>query len=44
VVLTCNDDAAADELLARWKPSPHSLLDLARRMAALEGRAPGRSP
>ena len=44
VVLTCNDHAAADDLLDRWKPSPHSPSDLARRMALLEGRAPGRCP
>ncbi len=38
LVLSCNDHAASDDLLARWtcNPSP----DLARRLARLEGRAP----
>ena len=38
LVLSCNDHAASEELLARWKPR-HSA-DLARRLAPLEGRAP----
>ena len=42
LVLTCNDPIAADELLARWSPRPSP--DLARRMAQLEGRAPGPCP
>ena len=42
VVLACNDMAASDLLLERWRlpPSP----DLARRFAALEGHAPGHRP
>ena len=40
LVLTCNDHAATDELLARWKPQ--SSPDLARRLKAMEGRAPAR--
>jgi beta-N-acetylhexosaminidase len=39
MVLACNDFAGADDLLARWAPPSNS--DLARRSAALEGRAPG---
>jgi beta-N-acetylhexosaminidase len=42
LVLTCNEPAAADELLERWRPAPHS--DLARRAARLEGRVPGPCP
>ena len=36
MVLACNDFAAADDLLARWKPAPNP--DLARRAAAMECR------
>jgi beta-N-acetylhexosaminidase len=36
MVLTCNDAAAADALLSRWRASP--LPDLPRRAAAMEGR------
>ena len=36
MVLACNDFAAADDLLANWKPAPN--LDLARRAAAMELR------
>jgi beta-N-acetylhexosaminidase len=36
MVLTCNDPAAADELLSRWKPAPQP--DLARRLSAMVGR------
>ena len=36
MVLTCNDFAAADVLLANWKPGPNP--GLARRAAAMEGR------
>jgi beta-N-acetylhexosaminidase len=42
VVLCCNEHAATDELLERWKPP--SSPDLARRLAKLEGRAPRFSP
>jgi beta-N-acetylhexosaminidase len=37
MVLACNDFAAADDLLANWAPAPNA--DLARRAAAMEGRA-----
>ena len=36
MVLACNDFAAADDLLARWRPAPNP--DLARRTKAMEGR------
>ena len=36
MVLSCNDHAATDELLSRWKPSPQP--HLARRAARMEGR------
>jgi beta-N-acetylhexosaminidase len=36
MVLACNDYAAIDELLSRWKPAPQP--DLARRAARMEGR------
>jgi beta-N-acetylhexosaminidase len=36
MVLTCNDPAAAADLLARWKAPAQP--ELARRMAAMEGR------
>jgi beta-N-acetylhexosaminidase len=36
MVLTCNDDAAADDLLARWRPAPPQLL--AERTARMQGR------
>jgi beta-N-acetylhexosaminidase len=42
MVLTCNDAAAADALLARWKPATH--VDLARRAAQMEGWTPGPCP
>jgi beta-N-acetylhexosaminidase len=35
MVLACNDFAAMDDLLARWKPPTQP--DLARRAAAMEG-------
>jgi beta-N-acetylhexosaminidase len=42
VVLACNDMAAADELLSRWRPAPG--VALARRWARVEGRAGGPCP
>jgi beta-N-acetylhexosaminidase len=36
MVLACNDFAAADELLSRWRPDAQP--DLARRAAAMEGK------
>jgi beta-N-acetylhexosaminidase len=36
MVLTCNDAAAADDLLARWRPAPQP--DLARRAQRMAGR------
>jgi beta-N-acetylhexosaminidase len=36
MVLTCNDFADADELLATWKPRPNP--DLTRRAAAMEAK------
>ena len=42
IVLTCNEPAAADELLARWKLAPSA--NLARRAAKMVGRKPGRCP
>ena len=36
VVLVCNDPAAADDLLSRWKPAPHA--DLVRRWARMAGK------
>ena len=36
MVLTCNDFAAADDLLSRWRPAPQP--QLAGRTAPLEGR------
>jgi len=42
MVLVCNDPAAADDLLARWRVGAGP--DLARRAAAMEGRAPGPCP
>jgi len=42
LVLACNDMTASDLLLERWQPAPTP--DLARRLAPLEGRAPGRCP
>jgi hypothetical protein len=36
MVLACNDFAAMDDLLSRWKPA--SQPDLPRRMARMEGR------
>ncbi len=38
IVLACNDMAAADQLLDRWRPDADP--DLARRMARMEGRPP----
>jgi hypothetical protein len=35
-VLSCNDHAATDDLLARWKPAAQP--DLARRAARMEGK------
>ena len=37
MVLVCNDPVAAGSLLERWRPAPSG--DLARRAAAMEGRA-----
>lgn len=42
VVLACNDFAAADDLLSRWRPAPES--NLARRLARMEGREPAPCP
>ena len=42
MVLVCNDSAAADEVLDRWRPPPQP--DLARRAARMEGRASGACP
>jgi hypothetical protein len=42
MVLSCNDVAAADELLARWRP--HANVDFARRAAQMEGWTPGPCP
>jgi beta-N-acetylhexosaminidase len=42
MVLICNDPAAADAVLAHWKPAPHG--DFERRAARMAGRAPGRCP
>ena len=42
VVLSCNEHAATDELLERWKPP--SSPDLARRLANMLGRAVGPPP
>jgi beta-N-acetylhexosaminidase len=42
VVLACNDFAAADDLLSRWRPAPDS--SLARRVARMEGREPAPCP
>ncbi len=36
VVLVCNDAAASDDLLARWRPGPRG--DLARRWARMAGK------
>ena len=36
VVLTCNDFAAADDLLSRWTPPPQP--ELARRWARMAGK------
>jgi beta-N-acetylhexosaminidase len=36
MVLACNDHAATDDLLSRWKPVPQP--DLARRAARMEGK------
>ena len=36
MVLACNDHAASDELLSRWKPAAQP--DLARRAARMEGK------
>jgi len=41
-VLACNDMAASGLLLRQWRPGVSP--DLARRLAPLEGRAPGRCP
>jgi len=42
MVLVCNDPAAASSLLERWRPPPRP--ELARRAAAMEGRAPRACP
>ena len=42
MVLVCNDGAAADGVLDRWRPPPQP--DLARRAARMEGRPPGPCP
>jgi beta-N-acetylhexosaminidase len=42
MVLTCNDSAAADALLSRWRP--RVAVDRARRTVAMEGRTPGPCP
>lgn len=42
VALTCNEMAAADELLSRWRPAPQP--QLARRWERVAGRSPGRCP
>lgn len=42
LVLACNDMQASDLLLERWQPT--GSVDLARRLAPLEGRAPGPGP
>ena len=42
IVLACNDMAAADELLDRWRPE--TAPDLARRMARMEGRPSKQAP
>jgi beta-N-acetylhexosaminidase len=42
VVLACNDMAASDQLLGRWRPAPAPAL--ARRLARMEGRAPRACP
>ena len=40
VVLICNDGAAADDLLSRWRPGPQP--ELAQRWQRMEGRVPKR--
>ncbi|HSN45123.1 MAG TPA: beta-N-acetylhexosaminidase [Casimicrobiaceae bacterium] len=42
MVLSCNDAAGADLLLARWRPEVHA--DFARRAAQMEGWTPGPCP
>jgi beta-N-acetylhexosaminidase len=42
MVLVCNDPAAAEALLERWRPPPQP--ELARRAAAMAGRPPGGCP
>ena len=42
MVLSCNDAAGADDLLARWRP--HTNVDFARRAAQMEGWTPGPCP
>jgi beta-N-acetylhexosaminidase len=42
MVLVCNDSAAADEVLDRWRPQPQP--DLERRAARMDGRAPRGGP
>ncbi len=42
MVLVCNDPAAAESLLERWRPPARG--DLARRAEAMAGRAPGAAP
>jgi beta-N-acetylhexosaminidase len=42
VILACNDMAAADDLLARWRPAPNPQLE--RRWQCVAGRAGGACP
>ena len=42
MVLVCNDGAAADDVLDRWRAPPQQ--DLARRAARMEGQVPGPCP
>ena len=42
MVLVCNDPEAAASLLERWQPPPRT--ELARRAAAMQGRAPSGCP
>jgi len=42
IVLACNDMAAADQLLDRWRPE--TAPDLARRIARMEGRPSKQAP
>jgi hypothetical protein len=42
MVLVCNDPAAADVVLSRWRHVPAP--DLERRIARMQGRTPGACP